>query len=72
MWVAPLKSTACPPGRMPSFFSTTVTSWPERCSQKARAGPAMLAPEIRMRVMGTPRVDGTTIRPTAHTPLTRC
>ncbi|MCO5971007.1 hypothetical protein NDW01_21635 [Actinoallomurus sp. WRP6H-15] len=43
----PRMSMGYPPLRSAAAFSTTVTSKPYRPSQKARAGPAMLAPEIR-------------------------
>ncbi len=46
-WVAPLKSTAWPPSRGAGAFSTTVTVQPARPSQRASAGPAMPAPEMR-------------------------
>lgn len=46
-WVAPLKSTAWPPGRSAGARSTTVTVQPKRVSHQASAGPATLAPEIR-------------------------
>jgi hypothetical protein len=44
----PRMSMAWPPGRSPGERSTTVAWKPNRCSQYARAGPAMLAPEIKI------------------------
>src|SRR3954447_9248304 len=49
----PRASTACPPGRRSGARSTTVTSAPRRCSQWARAGPAMLAPDTNTLVLLT-------------------
>lgn len=44
----PRASTAWPPGRSSGARSTTVTSAPRRTSQCANAGPAILAPAIRI------------------------
>ncbi|CNK17549.1 Uncharacterised protein [Mycobacterium tuberculosis] len=45
------RSTAWPPVlRKAGARSTTVTSKPYRVSQYARTGPAMLAPEMRIRM----------------------
>ena len=46
---APRTSTFWPSSRSRSSRSTTVTSHPASTSQQASAGPAMPAPEIRMR-----------------------
>ena len=43
---APRMSMFCPPVRSSGARSTTTASHPARRSQKARAGPAMLAPLI--------------------------
>ena len=49
------RSTAWPPVlRSVGARSTTVTSNPYRVSQYARTGPAMLAPEIRIRMTTSP------------------
>ena len=47
----------CPSGRRAGARSSTVVSQPYRCSQNASAGPATLAPEIRMLGTVSP-VDG--------------
>jgi hypothetical protein len=42
-------STPLPPGRSAGLRSTAVDRKPRRTSQYASVGPAMLAPEMRMR-----------------------
>src|SRR5215213_4822272 len=48
MCASPRKSTAKPPSRNDGARSTTVVSKPYLLSQNASAGPAMLAPEMRI------------------------
>ena len=47
----PRTSMFCPPSRGSGARSSTVTSYPIRSSQYAAAGPAMLAPVTRTRVV---------------------